>query len=150
MTPARNAPCLCGSGKKYKKCCMVQDENVAVERREHRRLAKEAEHTAFVKYATDLEELTNRANDLIHSNQWDEAEACCRQLQERFPEEIDGHHRSYEYYKARGDYVRAKTHAQATLHIVERSDGFDPQFPTALKEDIAMFDERIQTDGLTD
>jgi hypothetical protein len=24
--PARNAPCSCGSGKKYKKCCMLRDD----------------------------------------------------------------------------------------------------------------------------
>jgi len=23
--PSRNAPCSCGSGKKYKKCCMKQE-----------------------------------------------------------------------------------------------------------------------------
>ena len=26
MTPARNDPCPCGSGRKYKKCCLVRDE----------------------------------------------------------------------------------------------------------------------------
>ena len=25
MNVARNAPCPCGSGKKYKKCCMAKD-----------------------------------------------------------------------------------------------------------------------------
>jgi len=24
----RNKPCYCGSGKKYKKCCWIKDENV--------------------------------------------------------------------------------------------------------------------------
>lgn len=26
--PSRNEPCSCGSGKKYKKCCMPEEENV--------------------------------------------------------------------------------------------------------------------------
>lgn len=26
MTPGRNDPCHCGSGKKYKKCCEAKDE----------------------------------------------------------------------------------------------------------------------------
>ena len=26
MTTGRNDPCPCGSGRKYKKCCLVRDE----------------------------------------------------------------------------------------------------------------------------
>jgi hypothetical protein len=26
MTSTRNQPCHCGSGKKYKKCCLVKDK----------------------------------------------------------------------------------------------------------------------------
>ncbi|MFT4929149.1 MAG: hypothetical protein ACI8WB_005279, partial [Phenylobacterium sp.] len=28
---SRNDPCLCGSGKKYKKCCMAKDDAARVE-----------------------------------------------------------------------------------------------------------------------
>ena len=28
--PGRNEPCWCGSGKKYKKCHLLEDENTAV------------------------------------------------------------------------------------------------------------------------
>ncbi len=163
MTPARNAPCPCGSGKKYKKCCLAQDQNAADQERrafreaqqahreaEQKKLEKyQAEAKAFDEYIDALNTLSNRANDLTRSNQWDEAETCCRRLLERFPKEIDGHHRSYEYYKARGDFARARSHAQAALQIVEHSDGFDPHFPATLKKDIAIFDERIQTDDPT-
>lgn len=31
MQPGRNAPCPCGSGKKYKRCCASKDENHIVE-----------------------------------------------------------------------------------------------------------------------
>ena len=31
--PGRNDPCPCGSGKKYKKCCLERDEAASVERR---------------------------------------------------------------------------------------------------------------------
>ena len=27
--PGRNEPCLCGSGRKYKQCCLSQDEALA-------------------------------------------------------------------------------------------------------------------------
>jgi len=160
MNVSRNVPCPCGSGKKYKKCCLAQDEKAAAEMREQRRAAEETERKrqlaekveleAFDEYALALEELTNRANDHIRAGQWDEADACCRQLREQFPKEIDGDHRSYEYYKARGDFIRAKAHAEATLRFVERdADGFDPELPTELKRDIVAFGERIQADCLT-
>lgn len=150
MTVSRNAPCPCGSGNKYKKCCLTQDEKAAAEAREQRQVAEAAEEAAFMEYATQLDELTNRANDLIRSEQWTEAEACCHELVDRFPKEIDGHHHSYEYYKARGDLLRAKTHAEATLAMVESQEGFDPDFPAELKEDIAAFDDAIQANLLPD
>jgi len=158
----RNEPCPCGSGRKYKKCCLAQDETAAVEQRERARRAAAAEpddclhdndmsdDDGFVAYVEALEKLTNRANDRIRSKQWAEAEDCCSRLIEQFPEEIDGNHRFYEYYKARGDFREARKHAQATLAMVESREGFDPRFPAELKEDIAAFDERIQADRRTD
>ena len=162
MKISRNDPCRCGSGKKYKKCCLAQDETAATEQRKRARQADTAEPDdclnadnlsdidGFVVYVEALEELTNRANDRIRSKQWAEAEVCCRRLIEQFPEEIDGHHRFYEYYTARGDFLEAKNHAQATLAMVESREGFDPQFPAEIKEDIAAFDEQIQADHRTD
>jgi hypothetical protein len=31
--PGRNEPCYCGSGKKYKHCCLAKDEAMAAEAR---------------------------------------------------------------------------------------------------------------------
>jgi hypothetical protein len=153
MSVSRNSPCPCGSGKKYKKCCMAQDEKAAAEARHRNAKAQEqrltteaAENDEFIRYATDLENLSNRANDLIQAARWAEAEVCCRELLDRFPNEIDGHHRSYECFKAKGDFVGAKVHAQATLTMVESRDGFDLSFPARLKKDIARFDAAGQTD----
>ncbi|MDA0321790.1 MAG: SEC-C domain-containing protein [Verrucomicrobia bacterium] len=153
MSVSRNDPCPCGSGRKYKKCCMGQEQNAATQQMLQKRARDEqtardrkAEDVEFNRYVVALEELTNRANDLIRSEQWAEAETCCRQLKEKFSEEIDGDQRFYEYYKARGDFARAKTHAQATLAMVESREGFDPEFPAELKKDIADFEERIQAD----
>ncbi len=33
--PGRNEPCHCGSGKKYKHCCLVKDEEADRASREH-------------------------------------------------------------------------------------------------------------------
>jgi hypothetical protein len=31
--PGRNEPCHCGSGRKYKQCCLLKDESAAAEAR---------------------------------------------------------------------------------------------------------------------
>lgn len=141
---SRNAPCPCGSGKKYKKCCLEQDQKAASERQKAREKEMREQHDEFIQYAEALEDLTNRANDLIRAGEWDKAKEACEQLKEQFPEEIDGDHRFYEYYKARGDLIKAKAYAEATLAFIERNEGFDPEFPSELKQDIAAFEERIR------
>ncbi len=154
MKVSRNALCPCGSKMKYKKCCLAQDEKTAAEERrksaeaeERRRLAEAARHDTFVQYAMELEELSNRANDLRHAKRWPEAEACCRELLERFPDEIDGHWRSYECFKDKGDLYNARIHALATLERVESGGGFDPSFPARLKKDIARFKDAVPAEG---
>jgi len=151
MNVSRNAPCPCGSGKKYKKCCLTQDQKAFAEQREQHKEDDKIEQQRLRDelnaelYVTEVDELSNRANDLICSEQWDEAEACCRELLQRFPKYVDGHHRFYECCEARGDFPGAKTHAEAALRIVEReAEAFDLEFPTGLKDDIARFNDLIQ------
>jgi hypothetical protein len=43
--PGRNEPCSCGSGRKYKQCCLAKDEAAAAEARAAAKLA-EAEAAA--------------------------------------------------------------------------------------------------------
>ncbi len=151
MKISRNDLCHCGSGKKYKKCCLNQDQTSVAEQRESDRKIAEVhrvEAEEFMKYAEGLDDLTNRANDLIRDGEWDQAYEVCKQLKSDFPEDIDADHRFYEYYKARGDFVKARTHAQNTLKMVESREGFDPEFPAYLKEEIATFDDRIKENRL--
>ncbi len=144
---SRNAPCPCGSGRKYKKCCLDQDQKAESKQLKAQQEEAREELGNFVQYAEALEELTNRANDLICAEEWDKAQKACEQLKKRFPEEIDGDHRFYEYYRARGNLLKAKEYAEATLSFVEQNDGFDPEFSSELKEDIAAFQARIETDA---
>lgn len=148
MNVSRNEPCHCGSGKKYKNCCLWKDKKAATEA--DRQTSEErgdgqpdevAAQATFIKYAHDLDELSNQANDLMRAQRWPEAEATCRELLERFPDEIDGHWRFYECFKAKGDFQSAMPHARATLEMAESGGGFDPAFPARLKKDIARFEE---------
>jgi len=36
MKQGRNEPCMCGSGKKYKKCCLIKEQNEAYESKKRR------------------------------------------------------------------------------------------------------------------
>jgi tetratricopeptide (TPR) repeat protein len=151
MKTARNAPCPCGSGRKYKKCCLMQDAKAAWEKRgqpDGQCAAGPVDPDAkFLAYANDLDELSNQANDFIRSKQWEQAEACCQQLLERFPLQIDGHDRFCQYHDARGQFAEARDHAQETLKIAEPDrEHFDPEFFTDMAEDIARYEAAIQLD----
>jgi len=42
IRPGRNEPCRCGSGKKYKHCCLAKDEAADTKAREKREKAEKA------------------------------------------------------------------------------------------------------------
>lgn len=144
---SRNEPCPCGSGKKYKKCCLGKDEKAAAGQRQPQpQSVAEADL-----YIDALTELTNRANDLIRAGEWDKAFEACGQLQERFPGEIDAEERFGEYYKARGDFVQAKAYAQAALQRAEADPGkYHTDLMECLHEEIEYLEECIRAGRLVD
>jgi hypothetical protein len=95
----RNDPCPCGSGKKYKRCCLAKDEEaqrvalavataVAPPSRHPSDVAAEiAERLAAAAAADDaadeLWNLSNAALDLVHEGKLKEAERAARDLLER-------------------------------------------------------------------
>lgn len=146
MKLSRNAPCPCGSGKKYKKCCLSQDTAAGVrERKPHHELLSDLIESE--RYMDELERLTNETNDHIRAGEWAQAEQGCRELLERFPDEVDGHHRFHEYHMQRRQWTQARKHAAELLAMVEQRDGFEPDYPDELRADIADLDERIAAAG---
>jgi tetratricopeptide (TPR) repeat protein len=107
--PGRNEPCPCGSGKKYKKCCL--------------NAPKPSAGGTFV--YTGLDILSNKVHELIKQKKYDEAEEVCRKLLEQYPEQIDGLHRSAELFEAMEDYDRAITFYNRTAEFAEKADGFE-------------------------
>ncbi len=104
----RNAPCLCGSGKKYKKCCL--------------NASKLSVESTFV--YTDLDDLSNQVPELIKQGKYNEAEGVCQKLLEQYPDQIDGLHRSAELFEAMADYDKAITFYNLTANFAEEADGF--------------------------
>ena len=144
MKPGRNQPCHCGSGVKYKRCCLAKDEEAE----------RQARETAGVEGATgtclcpdceqEVFDLSADAMDLIEAGRIDEAEPICRELCERFPELVEGPELLAGVYEDRGDRLGAaalyRRAAEVALiapagwiepgvreHLLHKAEELDPQ-----------------------
>jgi hypothetical protein len=54
MSTARNAPCPCGSGQKFKRCCAARLRDQAADARRDERVGREAEEWAFAQFGGEL------------------------------------------------------------------------------------------------
>ena len=113
----RNDPCPCGSGQKYKRCCLQKDQaanGAALALATTTKVRERQELDAFLEQEETVllqeEELTRASNavvDLLRSGKLDEAERAARDLLVRFPEVHDGYDRLGMVYEARGDREKA-------------------------------------------
>jgi tetratricopeptide (TPR) repeat protein len=163
--PGRNDPCPCGSGNKYKKCCLAKEE--AVEREQLAKAdAQRAERTAAytqnlreVKAAiaarlfgagdTDEDELTiasNAAADLVRAGKLDEAEQAARDLLVRFPEVHDGYDRLGMVHEARGENRQAADCYRKVVEFIrEHPDDYDPGFEDMFTKLVNRLDPPVAT-----
>ena len=110
----RNAPCPCGSGKKYKKCCLsAQPEKWPV--KEQR----------FIPVYTELDQLSNSVVDLIKQKKLDEAETVSRKLLDEYPGQVDGFNRLAMVYEARGEKRKAAEYFRKAYRFATSNEGFD-------------------------
>jgi len=147
----RNDPCPCGSGKKYKKCCLTRDEanapkgvesHVPVEHagcspHDHQKAGvlhvPEGLTEAEVReYVQRLDRWSHAAHDALDEGRLEEAERLAEQLRTGYPDQIDG-------YKVR---------AQVRMHQerwIEAAEGFERAVAVALehRED---YDEKFIED----
>jgi len=123
----RNQPCPCGSGKKYKQCCLAGDEagRPAATQPLPPPLSLEALRARDVQSYNELkrlERLSNDSLDLIHAGRLDEAEPMCRRLLTEFPNDFDGHMRLGALHRARGDAKRAAKHLRIAAAMARTAD----------------------------
>ena len=112
----RNAPCPCGSGKKYKKCCLPLQDG----KRQPSTPSKQ-----FIAVYTDLDKLSNSVVDLIEENKLDEAEAVSHKLLAEYPDQVDGFNRFAQVYEARGDKSKAAEYYRKAADFAKSNEGFD-------------------------
>jgi Tfp pilus assembly protein PilF len=118
MAAIRNTPCPCGSGKKYKKCCLSLQETAT---------QPEPYPAGFTPVYTELDQLSNSVMDLIKQNKLDEAEAVSRKLLNEYPDQIDGFERLAQVYEARGKKQTAAVYYQKAADFAKTMPGFDEQ-----------------------
>jgi len=114
----RNAPCPCGSGKKYKKCCLMPKAG---------KEQKYASNTKFIPVYTKLDQLSNSVVDLIKQERLDEAEAVSHKLLNDYPDQVDGLNRLAMVYEARGEKDKAADYYRKAADFAESNPGFDKQ-----------------------
>jgi tetratricopeptide (TPR) repeat protein len=106
----RNDPCHCGSGKKYKRCCLEDDQQNEREARSAftaALAAEQAEEDEFYEWSARLDEESNAVIDLIEAGKLDEAEKAAHQLIADYPEVHDGYDRLGMVYEARKEPKKA-------------------------------------------
>ena len=132
----RNDPCPCGSGQKYKRCCLPRDEAAAAERTRAREREDAATSAAMLAPDEDdgLDEASNRVIDLIDAGRLDEAEQAAQDLLARYPEVHDGLERVAMVAVARGDRTRAAEYYRKAADFVHaRPEWYDPEMEIYLR-----------------
>jgi len=154
--PGRNDPCPCGSGQKYKRCCLEKDQ-----RAESAALADSATTQANATRALaallrehviededededDEDNLTRDSNavvDLVEEDQLDQAEQAARELLERYPEVHDGYDRLGMVYEARGEPKQAADCYRKVIEFIRaHPDQYDSDFQTLYQDMVTELD----------
>jgi len=127
----RNDTCPCGSGKKYKKCCLNGPRKIPQDD-----FGYPDDIIAFV-------ELSNSINDLLEKRDFKKARAVCRQLLNEYPEQIEGVSRFAQVYEAMGEKVKAAEYYRKSAEFAATNEGFDQDAVDMYLEDA----ERMESGG---
>ena len=150
----RNDPCPCGSGNKYKKCCLMKDE--AAERERLATIVQPAPPllrlddvageinemlAAAYNDIDDLMDASNAVVDLVHGGKLDEAEQAARDLLVRYPDVHDGYERLGMVHEARGENRQAAECYRKVIEVVrQHPDDYDAEFQGLLVKLIDKLD----------
>lgn len=154
--PGRNDPCPCGSGKKYKKCCLSRDQtqgskvihphghadHAGCSPHDHLRagvlhLPEGLTDAEVRQYVERIDRWANAARDALDEGRLEEAERLADQVRAEYPDQVDGYH------------IRARIRV-AQMRWDEAAEGFEQAISIALKhrEDYdEEFIEKLRRDG---
>ena len=145
----RNDPCPCGSGQKYKRCCLPRDDAAEAARAAELARARETD-SAVISAAIGaaigadddgLDVASNSVIDLITAGRLDEAEQAAHALLERYPDVHDGLERLAMVFAARGDRPGAAAYyRQAADFVHAHADQYGPKMEIYLRKRVAEFE----------
>lgn len=149
----RNDPCPCGSGKKYKHCCLDKDREAQLVPAATKRAELEVQRATMAlqmdEYQTALLEsqaldaASNAVVDLVHAGRLEDAEHAARELLVRYPEVHDGHDRLGMVYEARGQLREAADCYRKVIEIARANpEDYDLEFVDTFIELIAQLEAR--------
>jgi|SRR5580658_5583595 tetratricopeptide (TPR) repeat protein len=146
----RNDLCLCGSGKKYKRCCMARDEAVAREEfaAAAASQAAAAQHDPHLcdDCNEQLDVAANAALALIDAGTYDEAERAAHDVLARFPAVHDGYECLGRLHQAKGDHHRAAECYRKVIEFARAEPHFyDPHFIEHFQDLIDHLETRVTT-----
>ena len=127
----RNDACPCGSGKKYKKCCLSDPRKFP-----QTEPGCSDDILPFI-------DLSNSINDLLERRDFKKARAVCRQLLNKYPEQIEGISRFAQVYEAMGERAKAAEYYRKSAEFATANEGFDQEAVDMYLEDA----ERMELDG---
>ena len=135
----RNDPCVCGSGKKYKRCCYLAAVAPVAPVRRPTALANAPavdHHNHLCDYCVEdrINRLADSALDLLLADRHDEAEAVCHQLMSEFPDEVEGIDMLAMVCEARGDRRRALELLRQAIDIADSNPDFDAETRSLMYE----------------
>jgi tetratricopeptide (TPR) repeat protein len=148
----RNDPCSCGSGLKYKRCCLEKDqaaEHVQLVRKAEAAAAQRKEvedfldrEQAFLMEQEALAEASNTPIRLIKAGKLDEAEKAARELLVHHPEVHDGYDRLGQVYEARGQNKEAADCYRKVIEFIQAHphDYDDAEFEAVFHRLVAKLD----------
>ena len=147
----RNDPCPCGSGKKYKHCCLDKDraaqlapaiaQRVAVQAQKANQVPVPEDYQAALQEAQALDAASNAVVDLVHAGRLDEAEQAARALLVRYPEVHDGYDRLGMVHEARGQFREA---AHCYRRVIEFARASPEDYDTALVDSFLELIARLE------
>ena len=148
----RNDPCPCDSGKKYKKCCLANDEAAARAARPAQPAAVPARGPSLASHARerdeldDLTETSNAVVDMVQAGNLDAAEQAAHDLLARFPDVHDGYDRLGMVYEARGDRRQAADYYRKAINVIRNHpDAYDPAFEAVFQKLIDRLEPNADT-----
>ena len=130
----RNEPCPCGSGKKYKQCCLAKDEAAAPTtsqppswRRDYDNLVDLI--ASRLLQENELDDAANAVAELIGAGKLDEVEHAAADLLERFPDGHIAYDRLARACEDRGhNHQAAEFYRKVILLAQENPEIYEPEF----------------------